>query len=105
MSVIIGSVVGFIALFLMVLTFDHPEHVALEAACSPFEWLLPMSGLVFAVALIWLLMMHASRSDRSYHEPEGTCSHCGRSIRSDWRLCPYCGDRVDLSDTSDVAAR
>lgn len=72
----------------------------LLAACtlsSPLGWTVPVTIALVAAAVWRLLAARARTPDRTRQvEPtEVVCGSCGRSVFSDWRLCPYCAAVLD----------
>jgi hypothetical protein len=73
-------------------------------ALAPISWLCVPLGL----AALWLVARVLLGVDRSHDDGQsgfGSCScpHCGREVLGRWRLCPYCGSRLeDLGPESHV---
>ncbi|KUO97229.1 zinc ribbon domain-containing protein [Ferroacidibacillus organovorans] len=44
--------------------------------------------ILFAILFLWL---------QTRRETAGMCRACGRRLHSDWRVCPYCGDKIERS--------
>jgi hypothetical protein len=54
------------------------------------EWAVPLLAGLFVGFSAWALLGDdRSPSDRT--PTASACPRCGRSIRTDWRLCPHCG--------------
>lgn len=91
-----GMAVFIAVLVWIVSAFDTsaaaPAAASVQSSFGLF--VLPVITLAGTVVLTWYLL------SREAHETEpdvGTyveCGSCGRSILSEWRLCPFCGSRV-----------
>ena len=57
-----------------------------------FILIVPMTliGLAIFAALALLQRTGNSFSQTQMHP----CAHCGKLVRSDWKVCPYCGKKI-----------
>jgi ribosomal protein L32 len=102
---IIGTVSGLAALFWVVSLFDFSKGSLSVGAAGPdlFVGLL-VFGVLAVAAVSWFALTRKS-AHREDTESYVECASCGRSILRDWRLCPYCGVRVEPERVSDGPAR
>jgi hypothetical protein len=77
------------------------------AIAAPLGWTLPITTAFVVIGVAWLLMSQKPDSKRDGDDSHDVpCSECGRSVRKDWRLCPYCAavlDRGPGMDTTGAA--
>jgi hypothetical protein len=63
---------------------------------GPLAWLLPLATVVVACGIA--LMLSAGAGGRPVDDRAGSrlrdCPACGREVGGEWRLCPWCGDRL-----------
>lgn len=55
----------------------------------------PLAVLVIVVAATWFLLTREIRRTDAGERTRVLCGCCERSISQEWRLCPYCGSRVE----------
>jgi hypothetical protein len=82
---------------LLALELVNGRHgFAATTAAQPLGWLMPIvAGLTIALVSV-VLLGRTPPGARDHREPRiESCSHCGRRILDDSRLCPYCGDVLD----------
>lgn len=61
-------------------------------------WALPALGGLVIVVSAWILLGETPKQ-RDGGGPamvETTCRGCGCTVADEWRLCPYCGVRLDV---------
>jgi hypothetical protein len=58
-------------------------------------WVVPLVSLLVIVAMTMMLLSRDSKRPPLDPPASVPCPHCGRSVLSDWRLCPYCGTMID----------
>ncbi len=63
-------------------------------AMRPVAILFVLVLLLAALALI----LYLARALTSGCAQERHCAHCGRPLLPDWRVCPYCGERMRERD-------
>ena len=58
-----------------------------------FMWLIPVGLVVLVVSgIVWVV--RAIGGAGTQLTPSRACSNCGRSVKADWRNCPYCGQAL-----------
>jgi hypothetical protein len=96
----IGGVLALVALvFVTVIVIrtgaSHPIPL------GGFAWIVPVVAGMTVGLLGWLLLGGVMRPEAA--EPilsdETGCPACGRVVRDNWRLCPYCGAFIESDDT------
>jgi hypothetical protein len=86
----IGGVLAIVVA--LVAVFNQGFDVTGCTAATPFGWLIPLvsAGVIGGVA--WLLLPQSPRGSNSSDDYRSVdCTSCGRTVLTDWRLCPYCG--------------
>ncbi|MBU2610009.1 MAG: zinc ribbon domain-containing protein [Chloroflexi bacterium] len=64
----------------------------------PFRCLMPALFITLVVmGIVWLIRAVGGPAGARAEGPAtgATCSGCGRSIRTDWQACPYCGQKLN----------
>lgn len=61
---------------------------AARRGMDPWLWATIAAFLPFFIGVVIYLVMRSSA--------QGRCSQCGRPVRSDYRVCPYCGQSQSL---------
>ncbi|HEY5548302.1 MAG TPA: hypothetical protein VIL17_01755 [Coriobacteriia bacterium] len=92
-----GTVAVISALVWAVSTFDTAGSAAPASTSGPFSLILlviPVITLVGTVGLTWYLLSREAHDSEPDVDLYVECGSCGRSILSEWRLCPFCGSRV-----------
>lgn len=104
---IIGTMSALITFAWVVSVFDRLGRSASSSgmAESPALFVAPVVSLVSIVGITWYLLTRRSRYRDSDDHPYVRCSNCGRSMLEEWRLCPYCGSRVEPPVTASGAER
>jgi hypothetical protein len=89
--VVIGAVMLSAAVAVVALT-----RAPGSAGLGPLVWLLPLATLAVVSGIALLLPGEDSRPEaESDAEPSlEDCPACGREVSGEWRLCPWCGDRI-----------
>jgi len=69
-------------------------------------WLFSLLSLIFPLGFLALLILggvwlvrqisqpQAPSAGRPEAQPGQTCPNCHRTVQTDWRLCPYCGQEL-----------
>jgi hypothetical protein len=90
------AAVGAIAAILLAVSFG-PQSSGTTTAL-PFGWTLPLAAAAIVGGVTWLLLGEEPRNGgpvgRAVVRP---CPACGSEVRTDWRLCPFCGERLERS--------
>ena len=95
---IAGTVSGLVALAWVVGSLGPVASAAWPVgASSLLLFAVPVLTLIAIVATTWYLLAREARDAETDALPYVECGSCGQSILSEWRLCPYCGSRVDPS--------
>jgi len=91
---ILGTVSGLAALFWVVSLVDSNGSLVPNARPLELALALPVLALLVVAGATWFVLTRRIAPDE---EPQAyvECGACGRSILEDWRLCPYCGSRVE----------
>jgi hypothetical protein len=86
---LLGAVAAVLAIVaLLGRGFDVTDGVA----STPLGWLIPLASIAVIAGVAWLLLSQIPvGSSRSNDYRSIACSSCGRTVLTDWRLCPYCG--------------
>ena len=76
-----------------------------NAGMGPLTWLLPLATFVVVCGIGLLLFGDSPRreSDAGDVPRLRECDECKREVSGEWRLCPWCGCRLD-SQAHDRAA-
>jgi RNA polymerase subunit RPABC4/transcription elongation factor Spt4 len=74
------------AYFLLVGTLVYRD--AARRGMDPWLWATIAAFVPFFIGIVIYLVMRSSA--------QGRCSQCGRSVRADFRVCPYCGQPQSL---------
>ena len=102
---VLASVAGISATVWGVRAFESQGASSmLPGLGSDVALLIPAATLVMIIAVAWLLLTKAAEHEQSpdlYVE----CGSCNRTILREWRLCPYCGSRVEHSRVEERSAR
>ncbi len=72
--------------FLVVATLVYRD--AARRGMDPWLWATIAAFLPFFIGVVIYLVMRNSA--------QGRCSQCGRPVRADYRVCPYCGQSQSL---------
>jgi hypothetical protein len=83
----------------MLLSVGANGSLAGSTVTTGYGWLVPLLAAVVSGLVGWALLRDSAlRSDRCEWKFTGfTCPSCGGSVRTDWRLCPHCGNRMPLN--------
>lgn len=92
-----ASVVLFVGLFALV---NHGDSFAGDAG-SVLGWTFPVASFFVVIGVAWLLLSQSPR-DPGQHPLYAPCPTCGRSVMTDWRLCPYCGEILERDDAHEA---
>jgi H+/Cl- antiporter ClcA len=100
---VIGFASALLAVAWLVAAFDTGGSQGSPGTSSGLAVAIPVIVLVVIAGVTWFLLTKEPDADGiapDYIE----CASCGRSILSEWRLCPYCGARTEPSpETAGVA--
>jgi len=60
-------------------------------------WIMPLVAVSALSGLTWILLRQESTDDedRPADADVRLCPKCGHDVLSHWRMCPYCGGRLD----------
>lgn len=62
-------------------------------------WIVPVIAVLGVGVLSWFLLSDSGRdADQGTGSPGVYCPVCGTQVMSEWRLCPYCGEKRDGCD-------
>ena len=76
------------------------------AFTEPFGWLTPLvAASVLGGATFVLLGQRRPRSTAASVSGLTPCGSCGRGLLGEWRMCPYCGEVLEISASTSRAAR
>jgi hypothetical protein len=93
--VITGAVTGLAVLAWALSVFNAGGRASAAAELPPGIALgIPVVVLVMIGVVTWLLLTGTGEHDEE-GEAYVDCGTCSRSILREWRLCPYCGSRVE----------
>ena len=68
-------------------------------------WVLPVAGIaLIAVLSLGLAAGMSQRDDGDVVALGPACPECGRFLKAEWRLCPYCGTLVRDERASERAS-
>lgn len=84
-----GGILGLVVASLVTRASIGPETV------ETLGWTFPLLFAGIAGGVAWLALF---RGEDETPEPPLTaarCASCGGALVEDWRLCPYCGARID----------
>jgi hypothetical protein len=81
-----ACVLGLVAVAWLLATFDIG---GIGSAMPAARLAIPLVALVSVAAAAWVVF--SGRDVDEQGEPPVDCLSCGRPIRKDWRMCPYCG--------------
>ena len=101
---ILGTVSGLATFFWVVSLFDSSGSPVAAARSSELFLALPVLAVLTFAGAAWFVFSRTGAHDtetRAYVE----CGACSRSILEEWRLCPYCGSRVERSADSHDTVR
>lgn len=73
---------------------------------SPLGWLFGLAGMLLPLGLLALLIVGVvwlvQQVTQSRPAAGQNCSNCGRTVQSDWQLCPHCGHTLTQSAANTV---
>jgi hypothetical protein len=97
---ITGTVSGLAVLFWVASMLDATRAPFVPGPLSSELMIgLPLVALLFGAGIAWFVVTRKSvRPTEADPDAYVACGCCDRSILRDWRLCPYCGCRVERSD-------
>jgi hypothetical protein len=100
---ILGTVSGLAAFFWVVSLIDSSGSPVADARSLELFLALPVLVILALAGAAWFIV---SRSTAHRAEPRVyvECDSCSRSILEEWRLCPYCGSRVDRDAVPEATA-
>ena len=64
-------------------------------ASSTMGWVVPLASVIVIAAVSWALLAQTGRDEGDDGSLYVTCPTCGRPVFREWRLCPYCGVRLE----------
>ena len=91
---ILGTVSGLAAFFWVVSLIDSGGSTVAYARSLELFLALPVLAVLTLAGATWFVY---SRDGGHRAEPRAyvECDSCSRAILEEWRLCPYCGSRVE----------
>jgi len=98
-SAAVGAVVMLGATSSAVLLFAGPG-LGSGSVATPIAWYLPLVAGVSIAGLTWAMLSAEAREPDADvgRGVDSCCASCGGTIRSEWRLCPHCGERLNSDE-------
>jgi hypothetical protein len=99
---LIAAIVGVLAVVVaLVAVFNQGFDTTGCTAAAPLGWLIPLVSSAVIAGLAWLLLSQVpfGSAGPEDHTSVG-CASCGRTVLTDWRLCPYCGVALSPEPTT-----
>lgn len=79
----------------LVAVFNEGFGIVGCTVAAPFGWIIPLLSIAVIAGVAWILLSLIPRgSGRADGHKSVTCTSCGRTVLTDWRLCPYCGSAL-----------
>ena len=87
------AVVGGLA---AVLLWADPARIFTgSSGVIPPAWTVPLASVFVIAGVAWLLLSQDGRGRGGADDGSIECPVCGRSVMTDWRMCPYCGSLLE----------
>ncbi|MDO8963118.1 MAG: zinc ribbon domain-containing protein [Coriobacteriia bacterium] len=99
---ILGGGAGLAALVGVVVLINGADGASGAVAASPVGWTIPLASLFIIVGVTWLLLSQTPKDAHRDSTDYAPCDSCGRSVLRDWRLCPYCGNLLEVPESDEV---
>ena len=93
--VVVGGVAGGVVLLAIVLIAEFLWTPPWLVASSTVGWMVPVASVAVIAAASWALLAQATREDEDDPSLYVACDSCGHAVFREWRLCPYCGSRLE----------
>ena len=87
---ITGTVSALVALSCLIVAVASPAGTPSLALIA-----VPVVTMLSVVGATWYLLKRDADDSEIDDFRYVDCGSCGRSILDEWRLCPYCGSRVE----------
>jgi hypothetical protein len=91
---IAAGVGGGIALLGLILLVEVVWAPPWSVAARALGWAVPLASAVIIGVVSWALLLQGGTARRDDDSLYITCHSCGRPVFREWRLCPYCGVRL-----------
>jgi hypothetical protein len=92
---VLAAIGGLSAVLLLVAMFDRGIAMRDSSASPPFGWIIALASVAVIAGVAWFLLSLVPRhsADGGFYASTA-CASCGRTVLTDWRLCPYCGSAL-----------
>jgi hypothetical protein len=93
--VMLGALSAAVAVLALFRILNGRSFLSGCVVSTPLGWTIPIASAFVILGVGWLLLSQAPKGPRDAGRSYVACSSCARSVLTDWRLCPYCGETLE----------
>lgn len=101
----VGVLVGIVTVVGLIFAVNADMGFEGCTGTARFGWLAPLIAASVIGGVAWLLLSQESHHDDDERPTSAlaSCPECGRVVLSQWRMCPYCGEMLDVATPASPA--